>query len=316
MKRIKQIIRDKKTFILEIVCPILLTIIGCLVGYIEFLEENKTFPLHLNQITNETQIIYYNDNGEVPSVSNYIKYHEPSDDLSNIKFENVYFPNSYNYFDRYLINKIDYLYNLRKENNACGKFLKDFKISFNKRLKQIIREKKTFILEIICPILLTLIGCLVGYIEFLEENRAFPFRLNQITNDTQVIYYNDRNAPLSVFEYMRSHGASEDISNIKFEHVYFPYYISGSNNYLSDKIIELYNKKGQHNEKSYVYYDLFENSPSQHQYGFNLIIDIKSRQAAPIYANFLLNEVVHFATKNDNLKIEMINEPLPFTHEE
>ena len=206
--------------------------------------------------------------------------------------------------------------NYDENNSDCEKFLKDFKISFMKRLKQITREKKTLILEIICPILLSFIGCLVGYIEFLEENRAFPFHLNQITNDTQIIYYNDRNAPSSIFEYMRNHGTSEDISNIKFEYVNFPNYIIDSNRYLSNKVIELYNSKGQNNVKSYVYYDMFENSPSQHQYGFNLIIDIKSRQAAPIYANFLLNEVVHFATKNDNLKIEMINEPLSFTYEE
>jgi hypothetical protein len=58
--------------------------------------------------------------------------------------------------------------NYDENNSDCEKFLKDFKISFMKRLKQITREKKTLILEIICPILLSFIGCLVGYIEFLE----------------------------------------------------------------------------------------------------------------------------------------------------
>ena len=64
------------------------------------------------------------------------------------------------------------------------------------------------------------------------------------------------------------------------------------------------------------YYDLFQISENQHQYGFNLIIDIISRQAAPIYANYLFNEVVHYATRNNNFNIEMINEPLPYTYEE
>ena len=68
--------------------------------------------------------------------------------------------------------------------NNFSKFWKDFKMCFTKRTKQIIRDQKTFSLEILCPILLTFIGCLVGYIELLEENKSFPLTLNQITNDS------------------------------------------------------------------------------------------------------------------------------------
>ena len=207
--------------------------------------------------------------------------------------------------------------NYDEKNSNCNKFSKDFKISFMKRIKQIIREKKTFILEIICPFLLALIGCLVGYIEFLEENRTFPFHLNQITNDTQIIYYNGDNIKSSIANYIRYYEPSEDLSNIKFEEVYFPFYLySDSDRHLIDKIEDLYNLRKVNNEKSYVYYDLFKSSESQHQYGINLIIDIVSRQAAPIYVNYILNEVIHYAIRDENLKIEMINEPLPFTYEE
>ena len=208
-------------------------------------------------------------------------------------------------------------YNYDENNSDCSKFWRDFKISFMKRIKQIIRDKKTFILEIVCPILLTIIGCLVGYIEFLEENKTFPFHLNQITNETQIIYYNNNNdIGSSITNYIRYHESSEDLSNIKFEDVNFPFHYSDSDRYLINKIDYIYNLRKQNDAKSFVYYDLFQSYENQHQYGFNLIIDIISRQAAPIYANYLFNEVVHYATRKENLNIEMINEPLPYTYEE
>ena len=46
------------------------------------------------------------------------------------------------------------------------KFIIDLKISIKKRGVQIIRDKKTFFLEILCPILLTLIGLIVSYLKY------------------------------------------------------------------------------------------------------------------------------------------------------
>ena len=202
----------------------------------------------------------------------------------------------------------------KKTINSCSKFFKDFKISFMKRFYQIIREKKTFILEIFCPILLTLIGCLVGYIEFLEVNKTFPLKLNQITNDTQIIYYNyDKYQNRDNFLYqLNNFRSSEDSNNIKYE--YF-----NSFDLLSD-IINLDDTKKHRNEKSYIYYDYYPANANNYIFGFNLIINIIPRQSAPIYANWILNNCVRFILDHNfnkkDIKIEMINEPLPYTYEE
>ena len=202
----------------------------------------------------------------------------------------------------------------KKTINSCSKFFKDFKISFMKRFYQIIREKKTFILEIFCPILLTLIGCLVGYIEFLEVNKTFPLKLNQITNDTQIIYYNyDKYQNRDNFLYqLNNFRASEDSNNIKYE--YF-----NSFDLLSD-IINLDDTKKHRNEKSYIYYDYYPANANNYIFGFNLIISIIPRQSTPIYANWILNNCVRFILDHNfnkkDIKIEMINEPLPYTYEE
>ena len=198
--------------------------------------------------------------------------------------------------------------------NLLEKILMDTKICFKKRIIQIYRDKSTFLLEILCPILLTLVGCIVGSIEILEKNRSFPFHLNQIDNSPQIIYYSFANKNLYyAFNELFKEYSSDDISNIEF--IYINYSRDFYNNIIK-YLNKLYNEKKIIKKKSYVYYIISSIDKSNHQYKFNCIIDIKPRQAAPIYSNFLLNNFVRYATKNKNLEIEIINEPLAYTKEE
>ena len=208
-----------------------------------------------------------------------------------------------------------------KNVNYKSKFCKDFKISFKKSILQLIRDKKALILEIICPILLSFIGCLIGYIELLEENKAFPLNINQITNDTQIIYYYDNNYS-DFLEQLSFYKTFEDLPNIKYEFLN----ASSRNNFSSKserKLLEdiqiLYDIKKERKEKSYIFYEPFYINELNHKYGFNAIIDITPRQSAPIYANFLLSNIVKYVIKKynkTNIEIEMINEPFQYTYEE
>ena len=212
-----------------------------------------------------------------------------------------------NYFDR--------------KDELFTKIIRGLIVSFMKRLYQIIREKKTFIIEIICPILLTLIGCIVGYIKILEKNRSFPFHLNQITNDTQIILYSmnnihNNNSP-NIFNDLFINYSGEDLSKISFKQIetninFDGYYI---NSFIS--AFQNHSKiKKTFKEKSFAYYIISKIDNINHKYEFNCIIDIIARQAAPIYPNYLLNNFVRYATKNKNLEIEIINEPLPLYKDE
>ena len=197
--------------------------------------------------------------------------------------------------------------------------------SFNKRLYQIIREKMTFLIEIICPIILTLIGCLVGYIQIIDKNKAFPLHLNQITNDTQLIMYSfidDNNINKEKkFNDIFLNYSNEDLSKISFKHIDIDTDMDTNNNFIDENnFINIFRKHHEIQktltEKSYVYYIISEIDKINHQYEFNTIIDITSRQAAPIYPNFLLNNFVRYATENKNLEIEIINEPFPISKDE
>ena len=198
--------------------------------------------------------------------------------------------------------------------NNCTKILRDIKVSFKKRIFQIYRDKKTFISEILCPILLTLIGCVVGSIEFLEINRTLPLYLNQLTNDTQTIFYSYTDNLKETFSSFDNKFFAEDISNIKFKKIEIE-----DNNFSTNGILymnQLYNIKKEINEKSYAYYIISELDKVNHKYEFFCFLDIVPRQSAPIYVNFILNNMLRFITDNPNLEIEIINEPLTYTKKE
>ena len=201
-----------------------------------------------------------------------------------------------------------------------SKFCKDFGVSFMKRILQIKRDTKTLILEIFCPILLTLIGCIVGYIEILEENKTFPLKLDQITNDSHVIYYNYHylyNTLYSAFDYDQFKFSKDNVE-LRYNYPNYQLHLRGDE-YILDDLEEYYKIKKNNNEKSYIYYKPILIDIVQNKYRFVLIIDITSRQAAPIYTDFLLNNVVTKVIENNynkNIKIEIINEPFQYTYEE
>ena len=209
--------------------------------------------------------------------------------------------------------------NYHEKYSFCSKIRRDTKISIKKRLIQIYRDKKTFFLEILCPILLTLIGCIVGSIDILEKNETFPFHLNQITNDSQIIYYSTKvdNYNETIINEIFSNYSSEDVSKVKFEYIK----LDQIHNDIRDDINftqKIYDIKYVKNriKNNYVGYLFTKFNEFSKNYKFSYFPDIASTQSTAIYLNYLLNNLVRYASKNKELEIEIINEPLPYTYEE
>ena len=209
--------------------------------------------------------------------------------------------------------------NYHAKYSCCSKILRDTKVSIKKRLFQICRDKKTFCLEILCPILLTLIGCIVCSIDILEKNETIPFLMNQITNDSQIIYYSTtvRNSNDTIINEIFSKYSSENVSKVKFEYVNFE-----KDTYVNINGIrfmkELYDIKHIRNKinNNYVGYLFTRMNNFLDRYEFTYFPDTISRQSTAIYLNYLLKNIVRYASRNDKLEIEVINEPLPYTREE
>ena len=205
--------------------------------------------------------------------------------------------------------------NYNMEYSYCSKFIRDIKISMKKRFLQIFREKKAFILEILSPILLILIGCIVAWMDILIKNNILPLKISQLTNNSQLIYYSstigDNIANTIFLNY-----SSENISNMEFKYINF----DTENNVTEDSVTfmkKLYDIKSNENKvENYVGYLITKIDNKLNQYEFTYFPDISQKHTTPIYSNFLLKNLIRYATNNTNLEVKINIEPFPYTYEE
>ena len=172
--------------------------------------------------------------------------------------------------------------NYNEKYSYFSKIYRDTKVSIKKRLVQIYRDKKTFFLEILCPILLALIGCAVCSLDILEKNKVIPLLLNQITNDTQIIhYYSNPSIDASEINKIIYDYSSEDISDIEFNNIDVPSSPSSKIRLTINFMNELFETEKNYDKKSYADYIFYSIDNSQHKYELINFVDLLSRQNDP-----------------------------------
>ena len=205
-----------------------------------------------------------------------------------------------------------------------GKLKNDFKISFFKRLK----DYKTIIIEIIFPIFLTLIACLVSYVEWLEDNKSNYIDLNNFSNDTQTIFFEFSN--LSNFEDYYSilySDASEEKKKLKNYEFKYLRNMGGKEDYsLSLNIIGFMNTIFRYTENQNISnntasFYLIAADKESHQYEFATLISTKKSHSPIAFTNYLLNNIIKFEIKKTEYKqyldnVGIINSPFRLTYEE
>ena len=205
--------------------------------------------------------------------------------------------------------------NYNEKYSYFGKILRDTKISIKKRLIQIIRDKKTFFLEILCPIFLALIGCAVCYLEILEKNQIIKFDLESITKDRQIIYYypgyeNNEEIKKIFNDFSYKNNLDIEFSQINVQ------YQNGKTLLLintMNEIFEIEKKEPKLNYGNFIFNEI--DKVNQHYY-VTVIPDILLRHNAPIYLDYIMKNIIRYATNKPDLEIELINEPLPYSYME
>ena len=215
------------------------------------------------------------------------------------------------------INKID--------NYGCfGKSKKDLKISFFKKLK----DYKTIITEILFPIILSLIACLVSYVEWLEENISSDINLNTFSNETQTIFYEFSN--ISNFEdyiqilYSDASDEKEKLKNYKFKYLNN---FGGNENYtLSENIISYMNTIYRYSENQSISnntasFYLITGDKENHKYEFATFISAKKSNSSVVFTNYLLSRIIKFEIKKTDYRqylddIGIVNSPFRLTYQE
>ena len=218
--------------------------------------------------------------------------------------------------------KILFETDFRENYEHKSKFLNDLKASFSRRFILTTRDIKGFLMEILCPILLVLVGLLVSKVEILGGTGPQKLELGNIGN--QIILYGKTDDSINGLENYYFH----NMKNITCK--YIPEGTIGTNN--KEKIqnfVKAYYDIAKDTEdnidhkvdmtaKNYIGYFgsflLLENSNNHIK--FIEVLNTRVSHIVPLFTlNFftkIIEENSHF--KNE-LQINFLNYPMPLTHE-
>ena len=199
--------------------------------------------------------------------------------------------------------------------NSFENFKNQLKILIFKRGYETKRDKKSFILEIIFPIILALLACIVSYIEAFEENKTIPIELNNFSNDTQTIYYTFANTS----DYMKFYSilfndANEEKKKMKnYNFTHLPNFL-GQKYFNTIRNVTCYfnsiyefnkNMTILNNTASFYFIKAEED---KHKYEFVSYVGTKQRHSIIAFNNYLLNNIIKYEIKQGNKYREYLND--------
>ena len=194
-----------------------------------------------------------------------------------------------------------------------SKFVSDFRANFIRRFYLTIRDKKGIIMEILCPILLVLIGCIISQVEFFFSTPEFGSN-DVSTVGKQIIYYADINNKSERTNYFL-----KNYTNVSFEYFEnFDEYLDEINNdkfKAIEKFIDsIYNQtinsestadnEIDMNSKDYTgYYGnmLILNQPDENNSNYEFVELVNSRviHGVPLYTSVFLEQIIKKLSPHD-----------------
>ena len=214
--------------------------------------------------------------------------------------------------------KILYNSNLREDYTKNSKFINDFKISMKRRYLITIRDLKGFLMEILCPIILTLFGLLLSKIEI--GYKSGPVEVSFEELGKQNILYSTYDTSINLNDYFL-----EGIQSTKIE---------GFNTYSTKKeaikeyINKIYEIEKDTEDSSQKEVDMANDDYTAYfgslfmlkaddtakKYEFVIILNARVRQGLPIYSYYFLKKIIEKAC-DKKLSITYTHYPLPMTHD-
>ena len=191
-----------------------------------------------------------------------------------------------------------------------SKFFSDFKANFIRRLYLTIRDKKGIIMEILSPILLVLIGCVISQVEFFFTTPMFSTKdISSIGK--QIIYYGNMNKNSNMDDYFidgyinvtskyltKYDEYKDDIGNNKTKAI---------QNFINCIYNETINSEStgdndiDMNSEDYIgYYGnfLLLNEPNENNKNYEFVELVNSRviHGVPIYTSVFLEKIINKAS--------------------
>ena len=220
-------------------------------------------------------------------------------------------------------------YNYNSNNDSCDKFKNELKIMMFKRFYETVRDKTSLILEMLFPILLTFIACLLCYFEIIENNKSKTLDLFTMDQNQQ-----------TVFCYAANNSNYEDIRNVlsaeikseerkypNYNFLYIPNVLEKDGDSYVQSVVKYFNvlyeyskREGIKNSTGGFYFKKADKV--NHKYEFSFYINSKKKHSTIYLTNYLLRTIARYELKRsyqyqrymDNIQIT--NSPFPLTFKE
>ena len=217
--------------------------------------------------------------------------------------------------------EILYNSNLREDYTKKSKFINDFKICVRRRYLITIRDFKGFLMEILCPIVLTLFGLLLSKIEIGYVSGPVEVSFEEIHK--QKILYSSYNTGINIENYFLNDMEGVESTEIKgFNSEPFSSKKDAIRKYV-EKIYDIEKDTEDSSEKEvdmasddYVAYFgsllMLEEDHNNKKYEFVMVLNARLRQGIPIYSYYFIKKILEKACGHE-LNITYTHYPLPLT---
>ena len=210
--------------------------------------------------------------------------------------------------------------------SPTAKFFLDFKTNFIRRFYLTIREKKGLIMEIFCPIILVLVGCIISQIQFFYSTSVFGTK-NISDLGKQTIYYSSINNEVDIEKYFIKDLINVTCKNLNNVTSIYDEIYENKSEAIYNFMENIYNttintESSIDNEiditsKDYVgsYGNiLFLNEPNENNtnYEFVELINSRIKQGVPLYTSAFLEQIAKRAS-GGNISINYQHKVMPRT---
>ena len=216
--------------------------------------------------------------------------------------------------------KILYETDFREDYSKSGKskFVNDFYTCFHRRFLLTTRDVKGFLMEILCPILLSLIGLLVSQVDIQRASGKQTMNMAGIGKQT-VLYGKGANSiDLSKFYFNNMKNVTNEIisfdnsGQVKDQIYHFVEKVFDEVKDLEDCIGHEVDMMDDDYSGIYGAF-LILNADNNHNYKFVEVLNSRVKHAVPIYTYFFLKKLIEQATPNNDFELNFIHYPLPLT---
>ena len=210
----------------------------------------------------------------------------------------------------------------REDYSKKSKFINDFKACFYRRFLLTSRDIKGFLMEILCPILLVLVGLLVSQVEIFRSSE--PQRMNMGSIGKQTIIYGGKSG-VNNLENFYFHG----MKNITCDTIDFDNGASDYKTTIKSFVENVFDKAKDKEDSKDREVDMMAKDYSGY-YGSLLILkndlsaspptidfvellNSRIKHVVPIYSYFFFKKVIEYVSPN--VEINFLHYPLPLTAE-